>query len=102
MDSDQLDQLEVLFRHSDANGDGVVDFNEFKNVMSVLGQQTGRSYNFLQLKGLFRLADLDGSGSIDFNEFLHVTRAPDPNLPAARIDVARAGVWTSDVHVFAP
>ena len=52
--------------------------------MAILGQQTGRSYNFLQLKGLFRLADLDGSGSIDFNEFLHVTPAPtskDPKRP---------------------
>eukprot|EP00966_Prymnesium_polylepis_P300593 6946827-Prymnesium_polylepis.1 len=39
---------QALFREVDKNGDGVVDFNEFKVVMGVLGQQTGKTYNFLQ------------------------------------------------------
>jgi len=72
--TEELDQLEVLFRETDKNGDGVVDFDEFKTIMALLGGQTGRKYNILQLKGLFRLADFDGSGSIDFNEFLHAQR----------------------------
>jgi len=83
MATDELDQLEALFREVDKNGDGVVDFNEFKVVMGVLGQQTGKTYNFLQLKGLFRLADLDGSGSIDFNEFLHAQRRVTKNYGTA-------------------
>ena len=48
------------------------DFDEFKSVLALLAEQTGKRYNVLQLKGMFRMADLDGSGSIDFNEFLHV------------------------------
>ena len=36
MDSEELDALEVLFRASDKNGDGVVDFNEFKEVKEVV------------------------------------------------------------------
>lgn len=74
MESDELDRLEAIFHQVDRNGDGVVDFTEFKAVMGILGQQVGRNYNFLQLKALFRLADLDGSGSIDFNEYLHAQR----------------------------
>ena len=71
---DELDQLESLFREVDMNGDGVVDFEEFKTVMTRLGGKTGRKFNILQLKGLFHLADSDGSGSIAFNEFLHAQR----------------------------
>lgn len=74
MPNDELDRLEILFRDCDANGDGTIDFDEFKSVLALLAEQTGKRYNVLQLKGMFRMADLDGSGSIDFNEFLHAQR----------------------------
>ena len=72
--AEELDTLESLFHGADTNADGVVDWPEFKKVMELLAQTTGKKYNTLQLRGLFRLADLDSSGSIDFNEFIHAQR----------------------------
>eukprot|EP00322_Chrysochromulina_rotalis_P005194 CAMPEP_0115836470 /NCGR_PEP_ID=MMETSP0287-20121206/4723_1 /TAXON_ID=412157 /ORGANISM="Chrysochromulina rotalis, Strain UIO044" /LENGTH=511 /DNA_ID=CAMNT_0003289953 /DNA_START=9 /DNA_END=1544 /DNA_ORIENTATION=- len=72
--SDELDMLELLFKDADINKDGVVDFDEFRSLMALMAERTGKKYNALQLRGLFRIADLDGSGSIDFNEFLHAQR----------------------------
>ncbi len=70
----ELDALETLFHGADANADGVVDWAEFKKVMDLLAERTGKRYNALQLRALFRIADLDGSGSIDFNELLLAQR----------------------------
>ena len=84
VESDELDQLEALFHQADYNHDGVVDFNEFRDVMGKLAHSTGKQYNALQLRGLFRMADLDGSGSIDFNEFIHAQRRMKKNWGTAK------------------
>merc|ERR1719305_178802 len=57
LEAEEADQLERLFQECDKNQDGVVDFEEFRGVMELLAQQTGKKYNYLQLKGMFRLAD---------------------------------------------
>ena len=38
----ELDALESLFQSADVNHDGVVDFNEFRSVMEMLGNTTGK------------------------------------------------------------
>lgn len=81
----ELDQLEILFKECDTNGDGVVDFSEFKQVMELLAEKKGgKHYNFLQVRGLFRMADLDNSGYIDFYEFLHAQRRMKRNWGQAK------------------
>jgi len=84
IEASELDTLESLFHGADTNADGVVDFNEFRDVMDLLAKTTGKRYNTLQLRGLFRMADLDGSGSIDFNEFIHAQRRMRKNWGTAK------------------
>ena len=102
MEQNELDQLEQLFHQCDTNGDGVVDYEEFRNVMEQLGEKTGKKYNFLQLKGMFRLADLDGSGSIDFNEFLHAQRRVKKNWGVAKSAKILAAVTSNMKKAAAP
>ena len=92
---EEVDQLEALFKECDINGDGVVDFEEFRRVMDLLSGQTGKKYNYLQLKAMFRLADLDNSGSIDFNEFLHAQRRVKKNWGVAKSAAIIASVTSN-------
>jgi len=62
---------EYVFRAFDRNRDGVVDFKEFMEGLSIVTRGNLRS----KLEWAFRLYDLDGNGFITKNEMLDVTRA---------------------------
>lgn len=59
-----------LWRIYDLNGDGVVDFNEFLQVLSVMSEGTPEQ----NLKQLFKFFDMDLNGFIDRNEMDQVVR----------------------------
>jgi len=59
-----------LWRIYDLNNDGVVDFNEFLQVLSVMSHGTHEQ----NLKQLFRFFDMNLNGFIDRTEMDHVVR----------------------------
>ena len=67
---DVKSQLEVVltyfFGKYDMNGDGTIDFDEFRRVMIDLHEDMSLE----QLTHAFGKADIDKSGAIDFNEFV--------------------------------
>lgn len=58
-------QLRDCFAKFDSNGDGRIQADEFKKLMSSLADFTPK-----EIKRLFKEADIDGSNSVDWKEFL--------------------------------
>jgi len=58
-------QLRDCFAKFDSNGDGRIQADEFKKLMSSLADFTPK-----EIKRLFKEADTDGSNSVDWKEFL--------------------------------
>ncbi|CAD5209671.1 unnamed protein product [Bursaphelenchus xylophilus] len=65
------DDLRGIFREFDLNGDGYIQKNELKAVMTKMGQSPTEE----ELNAMFNTADKDNDGNIDFNEFLTIARA---------------------------
>ncbi|CAJ1372359.1 unnamed protein product [Effrenium voratum] len=63
--SEQEKQLRDCFGKFDVNGDGKIQADEFKRLMSSLG-----GFSSKEIRRLFKEADSDGSGSVDWREFL--------------------------------
>ena len=65
---DDLEQTALLFCHHDADGDGVLNHDEFSAVIDMVAARTGMAVSDEHIDKIFAEADVDGSGVIDFNE----------------------------------
>ena len=76
---EEIEQAQALFKSHDANGDGVLDIEEFTSLMNALSASAGsrrqsRRFTAVDINSYFRQADADASGTLDFHEFLHIQR----------------------------
>jgi Ca2+-binding EF-hand superfamily protein len=62
----QLAELRATFNFNDANGDGVLSFDEFVGLL--IGLESGMSEDEARIG--FEEIDVDRSGTISFDEFL--------------------------------
>ncbi|ETO13322.1 calmodulin 2-like protein [Reticulomyxa filosa] len=67
----QLDELKATFTFFDKNGDGKIDFDELKQVLTILGEQVSDK----DVHDLIKEADTNGYGYIDFEEFIKIMTA---------------------------
>ncbi|KAF5737768.1 putative Polcalcin Jun o [Tripterygium wilfordii] len=63
-----IDEIEVVFRKFDVNGDGKISSAELGSIMSSLGQSATEE----ELQKMIKEIDADGDGYIDFNEFVEL------------------------------
>jgi Ca2+-binding EF-hand superfamily protein len=62
-----VSDAKTAFRRFDINGDGVIDKEEMKQLMSAA---TGKATSTDEIDMIFKKADLDGDGQIDMHEFI--------------------------------
>lgn len=62
-----VSDVKTAFRRFDTNGDGVIDRDEMKQLMSVA---SGKALSASEVEALFKKGDLDGDGQIDLQEFI--------------------------------
>merc|ERR1712168_228399 len=62
-----VSDAKAAFRRFDVNGDGVMDKDEMKQMMS---SAAGKPVSAAEVDALFKKGDLDGDGQIDMHEFL--------------------------------
>lgn len=66
-----IERYKKAFDRYDLNSNGVIEFSEFKNIISdLLKIPTGLDLPQERVMSMWRNADKDGSGSIDFEEFV--------------------------------
>lgn len=66
-----IERYKKAFDRYDLNSNGVIEFSEFKNIISdLLKIPTGLDLPQERVVSMWRNADKDGSGSIDFEEFV--------------------------------
>lgn len=84
LDKDSMDEvrrmckiLRPFFSMYDVNGDGTIDFEEFRMILKDVGENMSRETQ----ASIFEVADADQSGDINFEEFIAclVSFALDPN-----------------------
>ena len=66
LSKEQTDELRKAFSAMDANGDGVVEKDELKNLLKGLGEDV----NDAVVDEMMALADTDGDGKVNFEEFV--------------------------------
>ena len=72
---DELEQVCLLFCHFDADGDGLLNREEFAALTELVGAQTAQTFSAEYIDRTFLSCDIDGNGFIDLNELLLYTRA---------------------------
>ena len=87
--SDEVRDARRLFHEADADGNGVLDLNEFKALL----RSVSSSHSDDDLVSLFRRADADGSGTIEFDEFLQMQLKRRSMIGAAAF--ARVAMWAA-------
>ena len=70
-------ELEQQFMGFDANGDGAIDHDEFRNGLAALGANISEA----QIEDLITMLDHDGDGEIDYQEFARWFGAGPPPPP---------------------
>ncbi|TYJ43150.1 hypothetical protein E1A91_A03G134400v1 [Gossypium mustelinum] len=72
----QLEELELVFKRFDINGDGKISSSELGSVLGSLGLQPSED----ELLKIIKEIDTDGDGFIDFKEFVELnTKGVDSN-----------------------
>jgi hypothetical protein len=74
---EDLEQMALLFMHYDVDSDGVLNRDEFRELMRLVASKSGQqSYTDDHIDKLFRQYDIDANEQIDLNELLllHVGR----------------------------
>ncbi|CAN0841921.1 Probable calcium-binding protein CML25 [Linum grandiflorum] len=69
------DELELVFKKFDVNGDGKISASELGSIMSSLGQKASEE----ELQKMITEFDADGDGFIDFKEFVELIYDIDGN-----------------------
>ena len=72
-------EVKAAFRQFDANGDGQLDRNEFKQLLA----SSGKKVSDQEAMALFSQGDLDGDGVIDIQEFVKLM------FPAANVAIGK-------------
>ena len=72
-------EVKTAFRQFDANGDGQLDRNEFKQLLA----SSGKKVSDQEAMALFSQGDLDGDGVIDIQEFVKLM------FPAANVAIGK-------------
>lgn len=65
LDDEDMEELESLFDMSDSDGNGRIDFAEFRQLLADLDPEMGME----EIEVGFREIDANGNGDIDFEEF---------------------------------
>lgn len=71
-ESRDVNNIKTTFDQFDADGNGSLDLQEFKDAYRVLKPNVTDA----QLEAMFEEADLDGGGTLDFDEFSSIARLP--------------------------
>jgi len=63
--------LQAVFKQFDIDGDGFIQEDELRQVMTKMGQSPTED----EIKAMFKAADLNKDGKISFEEFVEISRA---------------------------
>ena len=70
LSSKELLRAAKKFAEYDPSRSGVISQADFAQVMTRLGERTGRTWTAARLRAMFEHGDLTGTGEIDLNEFV--------------------------------
>ncbi|MEL6177737.1 MAG: EF-hand domain-containing protein [Myxococcota bacterium] len=66
MDHDELDELKEIFAHFDRDDNGVIDAEEFSQLLDALGAEMSDEEIAIGLS----IVDANGNGQVEFDEFI--------------------------------
>lgn len=92
--AEQLIRVRKLFEAHDADGNGVLDEDEFRSVLEKINVQ----FDDVQSLALFSYFDTNNTGKIEWEEFARVAMVANPRggtavLPKAITSTAKSGSW---------